>query len=107
VGGKSIRIAFFPTEIAKVIPVYTHGAQLKMIANVLIPLIVILYLCVSKNTFGNYFRNFWRFDIKSQRGKRRKQIILQKFVSNKVDRKVVTKIAGTVFVLMGISFFLF
>ncbi|MDH5769660.1 MAG: TMEM165/GDT1 family protein [Nitrospirota bacterium] len=30
-----------------------------------------------------------------------------KFISNKVDKKVLTKIAGTVFILMGISFFLF
>lgn len=34
-------------------------------------------------------------------------IYLGKFVSNKVDKKVLTKIAGTVFILMGISFFLF
>lgn len=34
-------------------------------------------------------------------------IYLGGFVSNKVDKKVVTKIAGIVFILMGISFFLF
>jgi putative Ca2+/H+ antiporter (TMEM165/GDT1 family) len=34
-------------------------------------------------------------------------IYLGRFVSNKVDKKVVTKIAGTVFILTGISFFLF
>ena len=34
-------------------------------------------------------------------------IYLGRFVSNKVDKKVVTKIAGTVFILMSISFFLF
>jgi len=34
-------------------------------------------------------------------------IYLGRFVSNKVDKKVLTKIAGTVFILMGISFFLF
>lgn len=34
-------------------------------------------------------------------------IYLGRFVSNKVDKKVVTKIAGTVFILMGISFFFF
>lgn len=34
-------------------------------------------------------------------------IYLGRFISNKVDKKVVTKIAGTVFILMGISFFLF
>jgi len=34
-------------------------------------------------------------------------IYLGKFISNKVDKKVLTKIAGTVFILMGISFFLF
>ncbi|MBA7529262.1 putative manganese exporter [subsurface metagenome] len=34
-------------------------------------------------------------------------IYLGRFVSNKVDKKVVTKIAGTVFILIGISFFLF
>jgi len=34
-------------------------------------------------------------------------IYLGRFVSNKVDKKVVTKIAGIVFILMGISFFLF
>lgn len=34
-------------------------------------------------------------------------IYLGRFVSNKIDKKVVTKIAGTVFILMGISFFLF
>jgi len=34
-------------------------------------------------------------------------IYLGKFVSNEVDKKVMTKIAGTIFILMGISFFLF
>ncbi len=34
-------------------------------------------------------------------------IYLGRFVSNKVDKKVATKIAGTVFILTGISFFLF
>jgi len=34
-------------------------------------------------------------------------VYLGKFVSNKVDKKLMTKIAGTVFMLMGISFFLF
>jgi putative Ca2+/H+ antiporter (TMEM165/GDT1 family) len=34
-------------------------------------------------------------------------IYLGRFVSDRVDKKVVTKIAGTVFILMGISFFLF
>ena len=34
-------------------------------------------------------------------------IYLGRFISNKVDKKVVTKIAGIVFILMGISFFLF
>ncbi len=34
-------------------------------------------------------------------------IYLGKFVSNKVDKKVMTKIAGAVFILMSISFFLF
>jgi len=34
-------------------------------------------------------------------------IYLGRFVSNRMDKKVVTKIAGTVFILMGISFFLF
>jgi putative Ca2+/H+ antiporter (TMEM165/GDT1 family) len=32
---------------------------------------------------------------------------LGRFVSSKVNKKVVTKIAGTVFILIGISFFLF
>jgi len=34
-------------------------------------------------------------------------IYLGRFVSNRMDKKVVTKIAGIVFILMGISFFLF
>jgi len=34
-------------------------------------------------------------------------IHLGRFVSNKLDKKVLTKIAGTVFILTGISFFLF
>lgn len=34
-------------------------------------------------------------------------IYLGRFISSRVDKKVVTKIAGTVFILMGISFFLF
>jgi len=34
-------------------------------------------------------------------------VYLGKFVSNKVDKKSMTKIAGTVFMLMGISFLLF
>jgi len=34
-------------------------------------------------------------------------IYLGKFISNKVDKKVITKIAGIVFILMGIAFFLF
>lgn len=34
-------------------------------------------------------------------------IYLGKFVSDKVDKKVITKIAGIVFILMGISFLLF
>lgn len=34
-------------------------------------------------------------------------IYLGRFISSKVDKKVVTKIAGTIFLLMAISFFLF
>jgi len=34
-------------------------------------------------------------------------IYLGRLISNKVDKKVITKIAGTVFILMSISFFLF
>jgi len=34
-------------------------------------------------------------------------IYLGRFVSNKLDKKVLTKIVGTVFILIGISFFLF
>jgi putative Ca2+/H+ antiporter (TMEM165/GDT1 family) len=34
-------------------------------------------------------------------------IYLGRFVSNKLDKKVLTRIAGTVFILVGISFFLF
>ena len=34
-------------------------------------------------------------------------IYLGRLVSNRVDKKVITKIAGIVFILMGISFFLF
>jgi len=34
-------------------------------------------------------------------------IYLGKFISNKVDRNVMTKIAGTIFILIGISFIIF
>jgi len=34
-------------------------------------------------------------------------IYLGRFVSNKLDKKVLTKVAGTVFILLGISLFLF
>lgn len=34
-------------------------------------------------------------------------IYLGRFISSRVDKKVLTKIAGTVFILMGISFFFF
>ena len=33
-------------------------------------------------------------------------VYLGRFISNKINRKVLTKIAGTLFILMGISFFL-
>jgi len=34
-------------------------------------------------------------------------LYLGKSISNKVDKRLMTKIAGTIFILMGISFFLF
>lgn len=34
-------------------------------------------------------------------------IYLGKFISTKIDRKLMTRIAGAVFILMGLSFFLF